>query len=105
MPYLVIAGWVPVLFRSERFVIFRSSKRTVHSFAFFFAPHEKKGTFCSFLFFSKERKRTTGTEHSFQKIGKERLAQNVLFKRMERTDKTEHSFQKNKKERVVLFKG
>ena len=47
-------------------------------------------------FFSKERKITARTEHSFQKNGKEKQEWNVIFKRMEKNGRTERSFQKNR---------
>ena len=67
-----------VLFRSVRSVLFHSLKGTFHSFLFFFRvfgdlwePKEHSVLFCSFLFFSKEWKRTQRTQRPFAKNGKE----------------------------------
>ena len=73
-------GWAPVLFHSEGFVLFRSSKRMFCS---------SKRMFCSFL---HPMKKKNGRNGKF--LTKERKERNFPYKRM---DRTERSFQKNGK--------
>ena len=92
-----------VLFRSVRYVLLRSKKRTLHSFPFFLkflatyqTPKERYVLFLSFL---KNRKEQEERNVLLQR--KDKNGKNVTFfcKERKRTERTFRSFAKNGKER------
>ena len=109
-----------VLFRSVRYVLLSSKKRTLHSFPFFsvlfssfWRLMEPKRTLRSFLFFSKERKRTEKRNVLLQRTEKNGKNAPFFCKERKRTERTlrsfaknvtfSHSFAKRTGERYVLF--
>ena len=97
-----------VLFRSERYVLLRSKKRTLRSFPFFsrvfgdlWDPKERYVLFRSFLKNGKEQKERNVLLQRTEKNGK-----NVTFfcKERKRTERTFHPFIKNGKNIPSFYK-